>query len=80
MENIPQVIGWIGTVLIITAYFLVSSKRIDVSSKLYQLMNLFGALGVGVNVFIQQAWPALTLQVVWGIIAIFSLIKMRKNH
>ncbi len=43
-------------------------------------MNLFGALGVGVNVFIQQAWPALTLQVVWGIIAIFSLIKMRKNH
>ncbi len=80
MENIPQVIGWVGTVLIITAYFLVSLKRIDVSSKLYQLMNLFGALGVGINVFIQQAWPALTLQVIWGVIAVFSLAKMRKNQ
>ena len=38
-------------------------------------MNLFGAFGVGVNVFHQQAWPAVALQVVWGIIAIISLIK-----
>ena len=40
-------------------------------------MNLFGAVGVGVNVFYQQAWPALALQIIWGIIAISILIKSK---
>jgi len=75
METFTQIIGWIGTFLIVLAYFLVSSKRVSGSSKIYQAINLFGAIGVGFNVFYQQAWPAVTLQVVWGIIAIVALVK-----
>jgi len=78
METFIQIFGWIGTFLIVLAYFLVSYKKVDGSSKVYQAMNLFGAIGVGINVFHQQAWPAVALQIVWGIIAIFSLIKIRK--
>jgi len=55
--------------------FLFRIRRVSGNSKTYQAMNLFGAFGVGVNVFHQQAWPAVALQVVWGIIAIISLIK-----
>jgi len=75
METIAQVIGWIGTFLIILAYFLNSSKKIDSSSKIYQAINLLGAFCVGINVLYQQAWPALALQIVWGIIAVVSLVK-----
>ena len=64
--------------MIVFAYFLVSYKKVDGSSKIYQAMNLLGAIGVGVNVFHQQAWPAVALQVVWGIIAIVALIKKQK--
>ena len=47
----------------------------------YQAMNFFGALGVGVNVFYQAAWPALALQVVWGIIAVIALVNIfLKKH
>ncbi|MCX6800133.1 MAG: hypothetical protein NT091_03235, partial [Candidatus Falkowbacteria bacterium] len=59
-------------------YFLVSTKKVSRSSKFYQVLNLVGAIAVGVNVFYQQAWPALTLQIVWGIIAIVSLVKTEK--
>lgn len=80
METLAQIVGWLGTFLIVFAYFLISSKRIDESNKYYQLMNFFGAFGVGVNVFFQQAWPALALQIVWGTIAInFLLYRKRKT-
>lgn len=78
METLIQIVGWVGTFLIVFAYFLVSYKKVDGSSKIYQAMNLLGAIGVGVNVFHQQAWPAVALQVVWGIIAIIALIKKQK--
>jgi len=39
-------------------------------------LNLFGAIGVGANVLYQHAWPSFTLQIIWAVIAIFSLIKI----
>lgn len=76
MEILIQIVGWVGTFLIVSAYFLlVMFKKIDENSKIYQVMNLFGAIGVGMNVFYHQAWPVVVLQVVWGIIAIVALIK-----
>lgn len=78
MELLIQSAGWTGTFLIVFAYFLVSYKKVDGGNKIYQAMNLFGAIGVGSNVFHQQAYPALALQVVWGIIAIVSLLKKHR--
>ena len=75
METLIQIIGWIGTILILLAYYFVSSKKVDADSKIYQLMNLFGVIGVGINVLHQKAWPSVALQIVWGLIAIYSLIK-----
>lgn len=76
MEMLIQIIGWIGTFFIITAFFLASNKKVESDSKMYQSMNLLGAVGVGINVFHQEAWPAFTLQVIWGIISISVLIKV----
>lgn len=78
MEIFTQSIGWVGTFLIVLAYFLVSNNKISATSKRYQLLNLLGAIGVGFNVFHQAAWPAFTLQVVWAIIAIIALVKIKK--
>jgi hypothetical protein len=78
MEIFSQIIGWVGTFLVTLAYYLVSTRKINASSHNYQLLNLLGAIGVGFNVFHQQAWPALALQVTWGIIAILSLSRRKK--
>lgn len=79
MEVLTNSIGWIGTFLIVLAYFLVSTKRVSGTSKTYQLINLFGAIGVGANVVYQKAWPSVALQIIWAVIAIYSLIKIIKN-
>jgi hypothetical protein len=72
---LTQILGWTGTALIVWAYFLISSKKVDSDNRMYQFMNLFGAIAIGVHVLNQKAWAALTLEVIWAIIAIFSLIK-----
>ena len=75
MEIVIQIFGWIGTTLIVVAYFLVSRQYLSSQSRAYQFFNLLGAVGVGVNVFYQEAWPAVALQIVWGVIAIISLLR-----
>ncbi|MEK7125016.1 MAG: hypothetical protein AAB864_01305 [Patescibacteria group bacterium] len=77
MEILTQVLGWIGTFLVLLAYFLVSNKKLSPTSAVYQLMNLVGVIGVGANVFYQHAWPALALQTIWGLIAVAALVKNR---
>lgn len=76
-NTLIQIIGWVGTILVVVAYILVSQKKLNSESRVYQLMNLFGAFFIGVNVWYQKAWPSLGLQVVWGGVAIFELIKMK---
>ena len=64
-----------GAFLVIAAYALVSSKRLEPDSRLYQLMNLVASILVGASTFVQQAWPALSIQIVWGTIALISLVQ-----
>ena len=72
---IYEVIGWLGTGLILLAYFLVSTKKILPASKEYQLMNLFGALGIIINSVFHMAIPSVGLNVVWFLIATYGLAK-----
>jgi hypothetical protein len=75
MEILIQVVGWIGTILVVLAYILVSTKKLDGASAYYQLLNLLGAACVGVNVYYQRAWPSFALNMVWCAIAIGTLVK-----
>lgn len=76
---LSNIVGWIGTLLIVLAYYLVSSKKVSGDSKVYQLMNFVGALGIIVNTLVQKAWPAMTLNIVWAIIAIKTLLLVKRR-
>jgi hypothetical protein len=78
MEIFVQIVGWVGAFLVVLAYFLVSYKKVQGDSRIYQWMNLIGAIGVGINASYQEAWPSFAIQIVWGIIAIIALIKSLK--
>ncbi len=78
MDLIINIIGWVGTFIIVLMYLLSSNDKIEPESITYQSLNLLGAIFVGVNVFHQQAWPALGLQIIWGLISIVMIIKAIK--
>ena len=79
MNLLVDILGWSGTILIIAAYYLVSNGKLPASGKLYQVLNLVGAVLLGVNVFYKQAWPAVALEAVWVLIAAVALIRIMKR-
>jgi len=70
-----EIIGWIGAGGVLLAYLLVSTRKIAPTSKEYQLINLFGALGIIVNSAVHMAIPSVALNVAWLLIALYGLIK-----
>ncbi|MFA6274188.1 MAG: hypothetical protein WC662_03430 [Candidatus Paceibacterota bacterium] len=76
MDIFIQIVGWGGTFLFVISFILVSSKKIGAQSNSYELMNLLGAIGVGIGAFSKYDWPSVGLQIIWGAISIFFLIKI----
>lgn len=72
--------GWIGVSLVVTAYFLLVTNKISSSSKIYSLMNLLGAIGIGFNAFTKGANPNIASNLIWGLIALYGLYKAFKKE
>jgi len=75
-----EIVGWIGATLVLFAYLLVSTRKILPTSKKYQLMNLFGSLGIIVNALFHMAIPIVSLNIIWLLIALYGLISATKKR
>jgi hypothetical protein len=75
---VVDVIGWTGTTLVLMAYLLITSKRLGSESRLYQALNLFGAMGLIINGFVNGAYPSAGLNVAWSFIALYGIFKGAK--
>jgi len=79
MNIIIETIGWLGMGLILIAYWLISSRRTEAKSILYQTLNLIGAIGIVINAFYHKTFPPLGLNAVWAIIALWALVSTRRK-
>lgn len=70
---IIEIIGWTGVVLLLVAYGLVSSKRLDGGSLVYQALNLVGSAFLIINSATKGAYPSVVVNVVWICIALATL-------
>ena len=75
-----DVIGWIGAILLVSAYFLVAAGKLTAASPAFHGLNLIGGLGVALSALVHGAMPPVALNAVWAGIAIFGLWKTRYGH
>lgn len=80
MVAIITIIGWVGMALVLIAYLLVTTKQIVPNSRVYQALNLLGALGVIVNSIVNDAWPSAVLFIIWATLALIYLITLMKKR
>ena len=73
-----DIIGWIGSIMVVLAYILMSAKIIK-PGLIYQLLNLFAAMLMAIGLFPRNAWFSFALQIVWALVAIIAIIKMKKK-
>ena len=77
MEIASEAAGWVGAVLVLAAYLLASSGRLDARSAPFQWLNLIGAAGFVVNTAYHGAIPSMVLNIIWCGIAVFTLLRRR---
>ena len=73
-----DVIGWIGMVLVLLAYMLLSTNKIK-NGLLYQLLNLVAGICMAIGLYPKNAWFSFTLQVIWSIVAVVAIVKIKCN-
>lgn len=69
------IIGWIGTIMLFTAYALNTWGYIESTGLLYGIMNMVAALFLGIRVYVDKNWSNLVLEIFWMIIGIVGVIK-----
>jgi hypothetical protein len=82
MDLFAEIVGWIGAVLILGAYAMLTAGKLQAKSIPYQAMNVVGALGFIVNSGWNGAIPSAALNVVWagiGLAAIAGIVKARRT-
>ena len=57
-----RIIGWMGSILIITAYSLNSLGYITADNITYPVLNLFGAILISIRVYTSRNWSNLFLE------------------
>ncbi|GBC68428.1 hypothetical protein HRbin01_00110 [archaeon HR01] len=75
-----EAVGWVGAILILVAYYLISSRKLHGRSKAYHVMNLAGGVSVALNAYVNAAYPSTGLNTVWSAIAVYGLIKSLKGR
>ena len=68
-----DILGWIGTILYLVAYLLISLKKLEGDSLAYQGMNIVAGILLVVNTFYWRAYPSLGLNAAWIGIGLFTL-------
>ncbi|HZF43259.1 MAG TPA: hypothetical protein VEZ48_07600 [Sphingomonadaceae bacterium] len=75
-----EAVGWIGALLILAGYALLTSGRVTAQSPLYQWLNVVGAAGFIVNGVANEAYPSAGLNIVWmgiGAVALWNIARRR---
>ena len=74
-----QVIGWVGALLLIISYLLISFDMLLASNPRFQILNIMGAFLLGYSSIMLGAWFSLGLNIFWIIIALVALSTKKKK-
>ena len=79
MELLIDILGWVGSVEVVTAYGLNSYQKIKSDSLTFQLLNLTGSAFLIVNSLYKEAYPFTFINSVWAVIALVAIIGIVKK-
>jgi len=72
-------VGWLGAVIFIVAYLLLSLEYISAKKYLYHILNALGAICLVINAVVIDDYPNIFVNGIWGLIALFAVYK-RFDH
>jgi drug/metabolite transporter (DMT)-like permease len=71
-------IGWLGAAALLVAYAMVSSRKLEGNSTVYQLLNIVGSILLAANTIFYRAYPSSFVNLIWIGIAVFSIASRKR--
>ena len=71
-------IGWVGAAALLVGYAMVSSRKLEGHSIVFQSLNIFGSVLLAANTIFYGSYPSTFVNLVWAAIAVFA-IAIRKR-
>lgn len=69
-------VGLVGTFMVLGAFFLLQAGRLSGKGLVYQLLNLFGAIGIATSLVLGKFnLPAFLLQIAWILISGYGIAR-----
>jgi hypothetical protein len=79
-EILINIFGWVGAILLVLAYGLVSIKRVGGDSIFYQILNVIASVLLITNSYYYKAFPSVAVNCIWISIALITIFRnVRKN-
>ena len=69
----PIVVGIVGTLLVLLAFFLLQARKLHGNGAVYQLLNAIGAAAIIVSLFHQFNLASMVLEIAWLLISLYGL-------
>lgn len=73
-------VGLLGTAMILGAFALLQAGRLSGTGLPYQLLNLFGALGVLVSLWEAFNLPVFLLETAWIAISLYGIARTLRDR
>ncbi|WP_394827069.1 CBU_0592 family membrane protein [Pendulispora albinea] len=77
MSTTIAVIGWLSAAILLSAYALVSMRKLESDGATYQVLNIVGSVGLATNSAAMGAWPSVVTNLIWiaiGLVAFARII------
>ena len=75
-NKLAEAYGWLGSLLILSAYALLSFNVIDGNSPIYHIIFLVGSSGLGLIAYRHRAYQSFVVNIFFCILAITALIRI----
>ncbi len=79
MNMSVEIMGWIGSLLIVGSYALNITGKLETTSKWYIWANIIGGFFFIINTYFHQAYPSMLVNIVWVIIAFVMIFKNKRK-
>ncbi len=75
-NQFAEIYGWLGSMLILSGYALLTLGLINGNSPMYHLMFLIGSLGLAIVTYRHRAYQSFIVNVFFSLLALVAIIRI----
>jgi hypothetical protein len=79
MNLIIQIVGWLGALLLLSAFYINVYLNVSATSNKYLILNFTGSLLLTVNALDNKAYPFVLVNVTWMVFSFYKLSRRQKQ-